>query len=395
MAGVQRVFRLFVSSTVAERNALQVHGIPKEKGPWGRVPCWSTGFSRSAVFERPAKAGTPTHAASRTPAHQGANVSSMIHVIATVEVRPGQREGVPGRVPPRHAASPGRGRLRGLWADHRHCHGLVGPGPPARQRRYHCREVAKPGCPPPRTWPLLTWRNIASAAQGHGCQRQAASIAACLSGPLRHSANFLLPLGLRCCSRASLRIPWRYCQSVAAERTWAMTHPDQGLRRINRRRLLQVGGIGMLGLGLPRLLHAGARPALPGRRRQGDPSCIFIVQYGGMSHIDSWDPKPTAPDEHSRPLSSRLPRRVPGIQVCELLPRLAGMADRYCRHPLDDARQRRPRRRHARLHDRPFPAAAGYAVLRLGHGQAPAQRRATCRPMSGCRTWPATCSRAT
>ncbi len=108
-----------------------------------------------------------------------------------------------------------------------------------------------------------------------------------------------------------------------------MTHPDQGLRRINRRRLLQVGGIGMLGLGLPRLLHAGARPALPGRRRQGDPSCIFIVQYGGMSHIDSWDPKPTAPDSIRGPFKP-ITTRVPGFQVCELLPRLAGMADRYC-----------------------------------------------------------------
>jgi hypothetical protein len=97
--------------------------------------------------------------------------------------------------------------------------------------------------------------------------------------------------------------------------------------RISRRRLLQVGGIGMLGLGLPRLLQA--RAPVNSTRSGPDKSCIFIVQYGGASHIDSWDMKPQAPEDIRGPFRP-IATRVPGTQICEHLPRLARMADRYC-----------------------------------------------------------------
>ena len=85
---------------------------------------------------------------------------------------------------------------------------------------------------------------------------------------------------------------------------------------LTRRRLLQVGGIGMLGLGLPQLLHAGAEPGRSrGSARQK--SCIFIVQYGGASHHDSWDLKPEAPDDIRGPYRP-IPTSVPGIQVSGL-----------------------------------------------------------------------------
>jgi len=95
--------------------------------------------------------------------------------------------------------------------------------------------------------------------------------------------------------------------------------------QITRRRLLQVGGIGMLGLSLPELLWARA-PARDDRREK---SCIFIVQYGGASHIDSWDPKPGAPEEMRGPFRP-IATRVPGIHIGELQPRLARLADRFC-----------------------------------------------------------------
>src|SRR5689334_11596974 len=98
-------------------------------------------------------------------------------------------------------------------------------------------------------------------------------------------------------------------------------------RRITRRRLLQVGGIGLLGLGLPDLLRASAAPA--SRRPPSDRSCIFIVQYGGASHIDSWDLKSDAPEDMRGPYRP-IATNVPGVRVGELLPRLARMADRYC-----------------------------------------------------------------
>lgn len=97
--------------------------------------------------------------------------------------------------------------------------------------------------------------------------------------------------------------------------------------KMTRRQLLQVGGIGMLGLGLPQLLQARA----PGSRNghgSSEQSCIFIVQYGGASHIDSLDPKPQAPEDIRGPYRP-IRTRVPGLHLGELLPRLAGLADRF------------------------------------------------------------------
>ena len=96
---------------------------------------------------------------------------------------------------------------------------------------------------------------------------------------------------------------------------------------LGRRQLLQLGGISFLGLGLPELLHASPGASLA---RRGPPkSCIFIVQYGGCSHIDSFDMKPDAPAELRGPFKP-IATSVPGTRVCEHLPRLARLADRYC-----------------------------------------------------------------
>lgn len=97
---------------------------------------------------------------------------------------------------------------------------------------------------------------------------------------------------------------------------------------LSRRQLLQVGGIGALGLGLPELLHASA-PARSGSVSRSIRSCIFIVQYGGASHIDSLDLKPDAPDKIRGPYKP-IATSVPGIQIGELMPRLAKLADKYC-----------------------------------------------------------------
>lgn len=95
----------------------------------------------------------------------------------------------------------------------------------------------------------------------------------------------------------------------------------------SRRNLLQLGGIGMLGLGLPELIQAGAPQA--SNSRGPAKSCIFIVQYGGASHHDSWDLKPEAPEDIRGPYKP-IATAVPGTKIGELLPRLARMADKYC-----------------------------------------------------------------
>jgi len=100
--------------------------------------------------------------------------------------------------------------------------------------------------------------------------------------------------------------------------------PDTPLTpRLTRRRWLQVGGLGALGLSLPRVLQAGERdrPALA-------KSCVLFLLHGGPSQLDIWDMKPDAPVEvrgEFRPIATS----VPGIQITELLPLLARQAQRF------------------------------------------------------------------
>jgi hypothetical protein len=57
-------------------------------------------------------------------------------------------------------------------------------------------------------------------------------------------------------------------------------------------------------------------------------SCILIYLFGGPSHIDIWDMKPQAPPEIRGEFKPQT-TNVPGIQITELLPRLAQHADQY------------------------------------------------------------------
>jgi hypothetical protein len=98
---------------------------------------------------------------------------------------------------------------------------------------------------------------------------------------------------------------------------------------LSRRQLLQLGGIGALGLGLPELLQAASPGSQSRATVQKPKSCIFIVQYGGCSQIDSFDLKPEAPAEIRGPFNP-IATSVPGTRICEHMPRLARLADRYC-----------------------------------------------------------------
>lgn len=94
---------------------------------------------------------------------------------------------------------------------------------------------------------------------------------------------------------------------------------------VSRRNFLRVGALGALGLSLPDLLRARARAADPGR---GDVACILLWLQGGISHIDSFDPKPEAPNE-IRGEFGTIATNVPGISVCDPLPMLAMQQDKY------------------------------------------------------------------
>src|SRR5947208_545882 len=89
--------------------------------------------------------------------------------------------------------------------------------------------------------------------------------------------------------------------------------------RCTRRQLIQIGGISLLGLSLPELLWARSPVTASRSRIASEKSCIFIVQYGGASHIDTLDPEPNAPAEIHGPYRP-IATAVPGIQFGELLP---------------------------------------------------------------------------
>jgi hypothetical protein len=92
--------------------------------------------------------------------------------------------------------------------------------------------------------------------------------------------------------------------------------------------LLQAGGIGALTLGLPGLVAARVDGNRPPRGTAADKSCIFILLCGGPSHLDTWDLKPEAPEGIRGPYRP-IATTVPGMQLCELHPRLARLAQHF------------------------------------------------------------------
>ena len=110
--------------------------------------------------------------------------------------------------------------------------------------------------------------------------------------------------------------------------------------RMNRRTALQCGSVlsfgtarlplGALGLTVgriaPRIAH-GSAAHLPTAGFGQARSCILMFAWGGMSHLDTWDPKPTASSEIRGEFAATA-TAVSGIHLCQYLPRLA----RHARH---------------------------------------------------------------
>jgi hypothetical protein len=94
---------------------------------------------------------------------------------------------------------------------------------------------------------------------------------------------------------------------------------------VSRREFLKVGTLGLSGLTLADLLRLKARGAVrPDARSK---SVIMVYLPGGPSHIDMYDLKPDAPGEF-RGEFKPIQTNVPGLDLCELMPLQAGMADK-------------------------------------------------------------------
>jgi hypothetical protein len=94
---------------------------------------------------------------------------------------------------------------------------------------------------------------------------------------------------------------------------------------LSRRRALQIGGLGLLGLTQPRILraaeHSGSHPTATAK------SVIFLYQFGGPSHVDTFDLKPKAPDGIRTKFDS-IATSLPGLRICDHLPETAKVMDK-------------------------------------------------------------------
>ena len=91
-----------------------------------------------------------------------------------------------------------------------------------------------------------------------------------------------------------------------------MSHPA------TRRSFLSVGSLGFLGMSLNQYLAAAPASAKAGKAN----SVILFWLEGGPSHIDTWDPKANS---NFKPISTN----VAGIQISELLPKMAKRMDKF------------------------------------------------------------------
>ncbi|MBL8825916.1 MAG: DUF1501 domain-containing protein [Planctomycetaceae bacterium] len=93
---------------------------------------------------------------------------------------------------------------------------------------------------------------------------------------------------------------------------------------LERRSLLQVGGLSLSGLLSPHVARVEAAVETRSRRK----SVIMVYLPGGASHIDMYDMKPDAPNEYRGDFLP-IDTNVPGMQVCELMPEHAKIADKF------------------------------------------------------------------
>ncbi len=94
---------------------------------------------------------------------------------------------------------------------------------------------------------------------------------------------------------------------------------------MDRRLFLRVGsGLAIAGSAAPHLAWGATRAERPGKAR----ACIFVYLLGGPPHLDMWDLKSQAPAEIRGPFKP-IATATPGLSICEHLPQLARLSNRY------------------------------------------------------------------
>ena len=102
----------------------------------------------------------------------------------------------------------------------------------------------------------------------------------------------------------------------------------EGVVIAGRRNMIKASLAGLAGLSLPALLRERAQASEAGRSISGNKSVILLWMTGGPSQIDTWDPKPGRPLQNRGPFGV-IPTKLPGVRICEHLPKQAAMLDRF------------------------------------------------------------------
>src|ERR1700686_2584938 len=105
-----------------------------------------------------------------------------------------------------------------------------------------------------------------------------------------------------------------------------MNNGCNSFRQMDRRQFLRIGGATLCGVNMLDILAAQASAG--GRQRARPKQMICVWMAGGPPHTDMFDMKPDSPVDYRgefRPIRSN----VSGLDVCELMPRLAQQADKY------------------------------------------------------------------
>src|SRR5262245_3653358 len=99
---------------------------------------------------------------------------------------------------------------------------------------------------------------------------------------------------------------------------------------ITRRDALHIGGLGAFGLGLADFLRVREVQGAPDEFAQAfgrAKACILLFPYGSPPQHETFDPKPEAPAEIQGEMKA-IPTSVPGLSICDHLPRMAAVMDR-------------------------------------------------------------------
>src|SRR5687768_8223701 len=105
-----------------------------------------------------------------------------------------------------------------------------------------------------------------------------------------------------------------------------MNNACESFRQFGRRDFFRIGAAGLFGLTMADLLRA--RGAESAKVRPKADHMIVVWLGGGPPHQDMFDMKPDAPAE-IRGIYHPIKTNVAGMEVCELMPRLARIANKY------------------------------------------------------------------